>query len=111
LSEYKVTIIGGGPGGYETAIRLNQYGIECLLIEEERVGGVCLNRGCIPTKALVKSAELYYEMSSASNYGLPSYKPELDYEQVFNRKKCYRRTTGKWNRAYFPKTQYSHFKR
>jgi len=70
LSEYKVTIIGGGPGGYETAIRLNQYGIECLLIEEERVGGVCLNRGCIPTKALVKSAELYYEMSSASNYGL-----------------------------------------
>ncbi|HOJ41255.1 MAG TPA: dihydrolipoyl dehydrogenase [Candidatus Syntrophosphaera thermopropionivorans] len=86
MSEYKVTIIGGGPGGYETAIRLNQYGIECLLIEEERVGGVCLNRGCIPTKALVKSAELYYEMSSASNYGLTSYKPELDYKQVFNRK-------------------------
>ena len=86
MSEYKVTIIGGGPGGYETAIRLNQYGIECLLIEEERIGGVCLNRGCIPTKALVKSAELYYEMGSASNYGLPSCKPELDYTQVFNRK-------------------------
>jgi dihydrolipoamide dehydrogenase len=86
LSEYKVTIIGGGPGGYETAIRLNQYGIDCLLIEEERIGGVCLNRGCIPTKALVKSAELYNEMCFAPNYGLPSFQPELDYTQVFNRK-------------------------
>ncbi len=79
-------IIGGGPGGYETAIRLNQYGIDCALIEMERLGGVCLNWGCIPTKALVKSSELFTEMNSAVDYGLPPMEPVLDYAKVFERK-------------------------
>lgn len=86
LPEHKVLIIGGGPGGYETAIRLNQYGIDCAVLEMERLGGVCLNWGCIPTKALVKSSELFTEIKNAAEYGLPPVDPELDYARVFARK-------------------------
>ena len=86
LPEHKVLIIGGGPGGYETAIRLNQYGIDCAVLEMERLGGVCLNWGCIPTKALVKSSELFTEIKNAAEYGLPPVEPELDYARVFARK-------------------------
>jgi len=86
LPEYKVLIIGGGPGGYETAIRLNQYGIDCAVLEMERLGGVCLNWGCIPTKALVKSSELFTELKNSIDYGLPPMEPSLDYGKVFARK-------------------------
>jgi len=55
----KVIIIGGGPGGYVAAIRLNNMGFQTTLIEKNKVGGVCLNVGCIPTKALYKSAEVF----------------------------------------------------
>ncbi|HPK82477.1 MAG TPA: FAD-dependent oxidoreductase, partial [Candidatus Syntrophosphaera sp.] len=86
MPEYKVLIIGGGPGGYETAIRLNQYGIDCAVLEMERLGGVCLNWGCIPTKALVKSSELFTELKNSIDYGLPPMEPSLDYGKVFARK-------------------------
>ncbi|MBW6514578.1 MAG: dihydrolipoyl dehydrogenase [Candidatus Syntrophosphaera sp.] len=86
MSKYQVVIIGGGPGGYETAIRLNQYGIECAVIESGRIGGVCLNWGCIPTKALVKSAELLKELAEAESFGLPAVNIDLDYRKVFERK-------------------------
>lgn len=79
-------IIGGGPGGYEAAIRLNQYEIDCAVIEKTRLGGVCLNWGCIPTKALVKSAELWREIGEAETFGLLAQRQTLDYEKVFNRK-------------------------
>ena len=82
----QVIIIGGGPGGYEAAIRLSQYEIPCLVIEKERLGGTCLNWGCIPTKALVKSAELYSEMLSADNFGLPKQNQEIEYQNVWSRK-------------------------
>ena len=86
MSNYQVLIIGGGPGGYETAIRLNQYGIACALLEQQRVGGVCLNVGCIPTKALVKSAELWNEMKEADSFGFTVPNLNLDYSKVFERK-------------------------
>ena len=86
MSNYQVLIIGGGPGGYETAIRLNQYGIDCALVEQRRVGGVCLNVGCIPTKALVKSAELWNEMKEADSFGFTVPSLNLDYSKVFERK-------------------------
>ncbi len=86
MSNYQVLIIGGGPGGYETAIRLNQYGIDCALVEQRRVGGVCLNVGCIPTKALVKSAELWNEMKEADSFGFTVPNLNLDYSKVFERK-------------------------
>ncbi|HCX72481.1 MAG TPA: dihydrolipoyl dehydrogenase, partial [Candidatus Cloacimonas sp.] len=57
----------GGPGGYETAIRLHQFGIETTVFEKERLGGVCLNWGCIPTKTLVKVADLYHEIKNAKD--------------------------------------------
>lgn len=86
MSKYQVLIIGGGPGGYETAIRLNQYGIACAVIEMQRIGGVCLNWGCIPTKALVKSAELCGEIRDAEAFGFPPLQLELDYQRIFERK-------------------------
>lgn len=86
MKHYKVVIIGGGPGGYEAAIRLNQHEIDCAVIEKARLGGVCLNWGCIPTKALVKSAELWQEINEADTFGLQADRQKLDYEKVFNHK-------------------------
>jgi dihydrolipoamide dehydrogenase len=82
----KVAIIGGGPGGYETAIRLHQYGIETTVFEKERLGGVCLNWGCIPTKAMVKVADLYHEVKNAKSFGITLPDPQIDYSKVWNRK-------------------------
>jgi dihydrolipoamide dehydrogenase len=84
---YKVAIIGGGPGGYETAIRLHQFGISVVCIEKDRLGGVCLNRGCIPTKSLVKTAELYHEMRHADEFGLEKVEFPINYQKIFDRKK------------------------
>ena len=86
MQHTSVIIVGGGPGGYETAIRLSQYEIPCLVIEKERLGGVCLNWGCIPTKALVKSAELVTEINEAPIYGLPQIPLDLDYNSIYERK-------------------------
>jgi len=86
LNNYTVGIIGGGPGGYETAIRLNQFNIDCLVVEKEKLGGICLNWGCIPTKALVKSAEVWHEISNAGSYGLDVSAPSFDYKKIFTRK-------------------------
>lgn len=86
MKHYQVAVIGGGPGGYETAIRLNQYGIDCVVIEKSRIGGICLNWGCIPTKALVKSSELWHEITESEAYGLNANQAELDYSRVFARK-------------------------
>jgi len=66
----KVIIIGGGPGGYVAAIHLNNMGFKTTLIEKERIGGVCLNVGCIPTKAIYKSAEVYNQANKLESYGL-----------------------------------------
>lgn len=77
----KVVILGGGPGGYVAAIRLRQLGYDTTLIEKNRVGGVCLNVGCIPTKALYKSAEVFNHASELESFGLDfegSIKPNAD---------------------------------
>lgn len=68
---YDIAIIGGGPGGYVAAIRAAQMGAKVALIEMERVGGCCLNRGCIPTKAMIHQAEVYQQMLHSADYGLP----------------------------------------
>ena len=69
-TSFDVLIIGAGPGGYVTAIRAAQLGFETALVEREHLGGICLNWGCIPTKALLRSAEIYHHMNHAENYGL-----------------------------------------
>lgn len=69
-SDFDVVVIGSGPGGYVTAIRASQLGFKTAIVEKEALGGVCLNWGCIPTKALLRSAEVYTQMQHAGDYGL-----------------------------------------
>ena len=75
-------VIGGGPGGYVAAIRAAQLGREVTLIEKDAVGGTCLNRGCIPTKALFRSAEVLDEMRRAAEFGLAPVEPAVDLDAV-----------------------------
>lgn len=84
--DYQVGILGGGPGGYVCALRAAQLGLSVVLIEGERVGGTCLNRGCIPTKALVKSADVWREMGRAEEFGLFVGERRVDFEKVMTRK-------------------------
>ncbi|MCK4956055.1 MAG: FAD-dependent oxidoreductase, partial [Candidatus Cloacimonetes bacterium] len=86
MKSFDVAVIGGGPGGYVTAIRLQQYGINTVVFEKDRIGGVCLNWGCIPTKSLVKVADLYHEMQQAEDFGLSVKEPKVNYEKVWERK-------------------------
>jgi dihydrolipoamide dehydrogenase len=67
---FDVLIIGSGPGGYVTAIRAAQLGFKTAMVERAYLGGICLNWGCIPTKALLRSAEIYHYMQHAEDYGL-----------------------------------------
>ena len=85
--QYDVAVIGGGPGGYVAAIRAAQLGARVALIEKERVGGMCLNWGCIPTKALVHQAELYTEMRRAGEFGIDVGGPvEVNFRRMMARK-------------------------
>ncbi|HBP63324.1 MAG TPA: dihydrolipoyl dehydrogenase, partial [Desulfosporosinus sp.] len=82
---YQVAILGGGPGGYVCALRAAQLGLSVVLIEGDRLGGTCLNSGCIPTKALVKSADLYRELEHAEDFGLFVGEKRVDYNAVVAR--------------------------
>ena len=70
MRNFDLVVIGGGPGGYEAAIRASQLGMKTALIEQNKIGGTCLNRGCIPTKVLLHTAEVYHEASTANELGL-----------------------------------------
>ena len=70
MENYDVVILGSGPGGYVTAIRSSQLGFKTAIIEKESLGGICLNWGCIPTKALLKSAEVFEYLNHAESYGI-----------------------------------------
>ncbi|MGB9595688.1 MAG: FAD-dependent oxidoreductase, partial [Candidatus Poribacteria bacterium] len=70
MSKYDLAIIGGGPGGYVSAIRASQLGMKTALIEREAVGGVCLNWGCIPSKSLLKNAEVLNYIKDAEKWGI-----------------------------------------
>ena len=67
---FDVLVIGGGPGGYVAAIRAAQLGFKTAVVEREHLGGICLNWGCIPTKALLRTAEIYHYMQHAKDFGL-----------------------------------------
>ncbi len=85
---FDVIIIGGGPGGYVTAIRGAQLGLKVAVIEREHLGGICLNWGCIPTKALLRSAEVYHYMQHASDFGLKSNGASFDIGDVVKRSRA-----------------------
>ena len=77
--DFDIIIIGSGPGGYVTAIRSAQLGFNTAIIEKESLGGVCLNWGCIPTKALLKSAQVFEYINDAENYGINVEKNKLKF--------------------------------
>src|ERR671939_502399 len=85
-SAFDLVIVGGGPGGYPAAIRAAQYGLRVALIEKERAGGVCLNWGCIPTKAMLRSADVLETMQHSTDYGILADNVRLDYPAVLKRK-------------------------
>jgi dihydrolipoamide dehydrogenase len=85
MQKYDIAIIGGGPGGYVAAIRARQLGLSTVLIEREHLGGVCLNWGCIPTKSLLRSAEVYHLMQHADEFGLTAKDIKFEISKIVDR--------------------------
>jgi len=85
MSNFDVIVLGSGPGGYVTAIRASQLGLKTAIVEKESLGGVCLNWGCIPTKALLKSAQVFEYLQHAGDYGLKAEGVDKDFDAVVKR--------------------------
>ena len=84
-TSFDVVIIGSGPGGYVTAIRAAQLGFKTAIVERAYLGGICLNWGCIPTKALLRSAEIFHYMQHAKDYGLKADNIGFDPDAIVKR--------------------------
>ena len=82
---FDIIVIGSGPGGYVTAIRASQLGFKTAIVEKEQLGGVCLNWGCIPTKALLKSAQVFEYLNHAKEYGLSADNIKADFTSIIQR--------------------------
>ena len=82
---YDLIVIGSGPGGYVAAIRASQLGLKTAIVERESLGGICLNWGCIPTKALLKSAQVFEYIKHASDYGISVKDAAHDFDAVVKR--------------------------
>ncbi|WP_157215669.1 dihydrolipoyl dehydrogenase [Flavisphingomonas formosensis] len=91
---YDLIVLGSGPGGYVAAIRAAQLGLKTAIVERERLGGICLNWGCIPTKALLRTSEIYHYMTHAADYGLTVEKPGFDLAKIVERS---RKVAGQLN--------------
>ena len=85
MARFDLAVIGGGPGGYVGAIRAAQLGLKVCIIEREKLGGVCLNWGCIPTKALIKNAEVYSLIKHSGNYGIKVQNISVDFKKNVKR--------------------------
>ncbi|WP_374570568.1 dihydrolipoyl dehydrogenase [Phenylobacterium sp.] len=83
--DFDLIVVGAGPGGYVTAIRAAQLGLKTAIVERELLGGICLNWGCIPTKALLKSGEVYEQLGHLADYGLKVEKASFDFAKVVER--------------------------
>src|SRR5207244_12847984 len=86
--QYDVIVLGSGPGGYVAAIRAAQLGLKTAIVERENLGGICLNWGCIPTKALLRSAEVFHQIKHANANGLSAEKPGFDLAKVVARSRA-----------------------
>ena len=82
---YDVIVLGTGPGGYVAAIRASQLGLKVAVVEKENLGGVCLNWGCIPTKALLKSAQVFDYINHANDYGITVGDVNADFSKIIKR--------------------------
>ncbi|MBP3820974.1 FAD-dependent oxidoreductase [bacterium] len=85
-THYDLGIIGGGPAGYTSALHASLKGKKVVLFEKDEIGGVCLNRGCIPTKSILYVSEIYKKVKEAEKYGIKTSSPEYDYHKVLERK-------------------------
>jgi dihydrolipoamide dehydrogenase len=85
MADYDVLVIGAGPGGYVAAIKAAQNGKKTAIVEREHLGGICLNWGCIPTKALLKSAEIFESFKHAKDFGLAADNVRADFPAVIKR--------------------------
>ena len=86
MQKFDAIVVGGGPGGYECAIRLSQNGLKTALVEEAELGGTCLNRGCIPTKTLLHSADIYHDAKNGAPFGVSADNVTFDYAKIIERK-------------------------
>ena len=84
-TSFDTIIVGGGPGGYITAIRAAQLGMKTAVVESQHLGGICLNWGCIPTKALLRTAEVYRNIQHAEEYGLSVSGLSFDINKIIER--------------------------
>ena len=85
MAAFDTVVLGGGPGGYVSAIRAAQLGNKTAIIDQDRLGGICLNWGCIPTKALLKSAEILHYIKNSAGYGIKVPKYDIDFDQTIKR--------------------------
>ena len=84
-TKFDLIVIGGGPGGYVAAIRASQLGMKAAVVEREHLGGICLNWGCIPTKALLRTSEVYHLMKNAASFGLKAENVSIDLKKIVER--------------------------
>lgn len=84
--EYDLVVLGGGTAGYVAAIKASQLGLKTAIVEKSKLGGTCLHKGCIPTKSMLKSAEVANTIKNAENYGIESFVPSISMEKILNRK-------------------------
>src|SRR5271167_4370681 len=87
-TNFDVIVVGGGPGGYVCAIRCAQLGLKTAVIERERLGGICLNWGCIPTKALLRSSEIWHLMHRLGEFGFSADNFKFDIEAIVKRSRA-----------------------
>lgn len=85
-TEYDLVILGGGTGGYVAAIRASQLGLKTAIVEKTELGGTCLHRGCIPSKALLRSAEVFKQTTNAADFGVETSSPTVNFPRVQERK-------------------------
>jgi len=107
-TDYDLIVIGGGPAGYAGAIRAGQLGKKVVCVEMERLGGTCLNWGCIPTKALLKSAELYQKLQKAETFGLTASGVAFDYTKIIGRSRTIAGQMSKGIEFLFRKNKVEH---
>ena len=108
-TNYDLVVIGGGPAGYAAAIRAGQLGKKVACLETERAGGTCLNWGCIPSKALLKTAELYRKLHHLEDFGLSCQKPSFDFQKVIARSRTVSDQMAKGIEFLFKKNKVDYF--
>lgn len=104
-TQYDIIIIGSGPGGYVAAIRAAQLGMHVAVVEQDLIGGICLNWGCIPTKALLKSAEVFNYLKHAADYGIQAEQVKPDFQGMMQRSRNVADTMGKGIHHLFKKNK------